>query len=64
MGKLNRIGDVLKKHKISQYRLHKDSGVSYALINNYVKNAKQPSLETLAKLARALNVPGKDLIDF
>lgn len=64
MGKFNRIAEVLKQKKVSQYRLHKDAGVSYSLINAYTKNRRQPSLETLAKLANALGVPGKDLINF
>jgi transcriptional regulator with XRE-family HTH domain len=64
MAKLNRIAEVLKERGISQYRLHKDSGVSNALINSYCKNTHQPSLVTLVKLAKALKVPGKDLINF
>ena len=59
---LNRIAEVLKEKGVSQYRLHKDSQVSYSLINNYVSNAKQPTLETLDKLAKALKVNLKDLI--
>jgi transcriptional regulator with XRE-family HTH domain len=59
---LNRIAEVLEEKGVSQYRLHKDSGVSYSLINNYVANAKQPTLETLKKLADALGY--KSLKDF
>jgi putative transcriptional regulator len=60
---LNRLGEVLSKKKISQYRLHKDSNVSYALINNYVSNNRQPTLNTLFKLAEALGVNPKELIN-
>jgi len=60
---LNRIGEVLKEKGVSQYRLYKDSGVSYSLINNYVANKKQPTLETLEKLALALKVSLRDLIN-
>lgn len=62
--KLNRIGDILKDKGITAYRLHKDTGTAYALISAYVKNARQPSMETLKKISDALGVPGKDLINF
>jgi transcriptional regulator with XRE-family HTH domain len=61
---LNRLGDVLKKKGISQYRLHKDTGISYSLINNYCANKQQPGLKQLELIARTLSVAGKDLINF
>lgn len=64
MEKLNRLAEVLEKNRVSQYRLHKESGVSNALINAYCKNTRQPSLLTLKKLAETLGVKGKDLINF
>jgi putative transcriptional regulator len=63
MPKLNRIIDVLKQKGISQYRLHKDSGVSYTLVNSYCQQKRQPSLETLFKLAKALKVNPRELIN-
>ena len=64
MEKLNRIGEVIEKKGITAYRLHKDSGITYALISAYVKNTKQPTLETLKRIAEALDIKGKDLISF
>jgi transcriptional regulator with XRE-family HTH domain len=61
---LNRIAEVLREKGVSQYRLQKDSGVAYSQINAYVQNTRQPGLETLKKLAEALGVKGKDLINF
>jgi transcriptional regulator with XRE-family HTH domain len=61
---LNRLAEVLKKKGITQYRLHKDSGISYALINGYYSNKKQPGLDQLHRIAQTLQVPGKDLINF
>jgi transcriptional regulator with XRE-family HTH domain len=61
--KLNRIAEILKEKEITQYRLHKESGVGYSLINSYFKNTRQPSLETIFKLAKALKVNPKELIN-
>jgi putative transcriptional regulator len=61
--KLNRIGEILNEKGITAYRLHKDSRVAYALISAYVKNKRQPSIETLFKLAKALQVNPKDLLN-
>jgi putative transcriptional regulator len=63
MAKLNRLKDVLAKQGVSQYRLHKDSGISYSLINGYCSNAKQPSMETLFKLAKTLKINPRELIN-
>jgi transcriptional regulator with XRE-family HTH domain len=66
MSELNRIKEVLAKDKKkwTAYRLHKESGITYALISAYLKNQKQPTLETLKKIADAMEVKGKDLINF
>jgi transcriptional regulator with XRE-family HTH domain len=60
---LNRILEVLEEKGVSQYRLHKDSGISYALINAYTKNAKQPGLKQLKLIADTLGVKVRDLIN-
>lgn len=62
--KLNRLLDILDKKKMSQYKLHKDSGISYSLVNDYCLNKRQPGLKQLKVLSKALEVPGKDLINF
>lgn len=61
--KLNRLGDILKEKGITAYRLHRDSGVGYPLITAYVKNTRQPSLQTMFKLAKTLKVNPKDFIN-
>jgi len=63
MAKLNRLKEVLAKQGVSQYRLHKDSGISYSLINGYCSNAKQPTLETIFRIAKALKVNPRELIN-
>lgn len=60
--KFNKVLEVLESKEISQYRLAKLSGVSAALINAYCQNTRQPSLETLYKLAKALKVTPCDLL--
>lgn len=61
--KLNRLAEVLKEKGITAYRLSKDSGVAYDLISAYSKNERQPSMETLFKLGKALEMNPKDLIN-
>ena len=61
--KLNRLVDVLKEKGITAYRLSKDSGVAYDLISAYTKNTRQPSLETLFKLAKTLKIDPRDLLN-
>jgi transcriptional regulator with XRE-family HTH domain len=61
--KLNRIGDILKEQTITAYRLSKDARVAYPLVSAYVKNTRQPSMETLFKLAKALKVNPRELIN-
>jgi len=61
---LNKLAQILKKQGVSQYQLAKDSGVAYSLINAYHSNKRQPSLDTLHKLAKALGVKGCDLLNF
>jgi putative transcriptional regulator len=61
---LNRIGEILEKKGMSQYRLAKDSGISYSLINGYCQNKAQPGLKQLKVIAETLGVSGKELINF
>lgn len=61
--KLNRLIDVLKEKEITAYRLAKDSGVAYDLVRAYTRNDRQPSMETLFKLAKALKISPKELIN-
>lgn len=64
MEKLNRIGEVAEKRKITAYRIAEDTGITYALVSAYIKNRKQPTIKTLKKISDYLGVKGKDLINF
>lgn len=64
MDKLNRIKEVIDKQKKTPYRVHKDTGITYALVSAYVKNVKQPTLETLKRISDYLGVKGRDLLNF
>lgn len=60
--KLNCIKEVLDERGISQTWLAKQLDKSFNSINSYVCNRSQPNLETLAKIAKCLNVKVADLI--
>ena len=59
---MNRIKEVLDQRGIKQVWLADQLGKSYNMVNSYVKNRRQPSLEVLYKIAEILNVDVKDLI--
>lgn len=62
--KLNRIAEILEEKDISQYRLAKMTGISNSLINSYCNNRRDPGIESLQKIAKALKVKGGDLLTF
>ena len=62
--KLHRIKEVLESQGKSQYWLAKETGITDMSINGYFHNRVSPSLEQLKKIAEALGVSGKDLINF
>lgn len=59
---MNRIKEVLDKKGIKQTWLAEKLGKSYNMVNGYVQNRRQPSLETLFEIANILEVNPKDLI--
>lgn len=59
---MNRIKEVLKQKGIKQTWLAKNLGKSYNMINAYVQNRRQPSIEDLYQIAELLNVETKDLL--
>jgi len=59
---MNRIKEVIKDKGIKQKWLAEQLGKSYNVVNSYVQNRRQPSLETLFEIAKILNVKVKDLI--
>lgn len=60
--KLNRIKEVLDEKGITQTWLAKQLDKSFNSVNAYVCNRSQPNLETLAQIAKCLNVKVADLI--
>lgn len=61
---MHRIKEVLKEKKKSAYWLAQETEISYNSIHGYVNNKVIPSLPNLYKIASALKVSGKDLINF
>ncbi|HEY0655483.1 MAG TPA: helix-turn-helix transcriptional regulator [Chryseosolibacter sp.] len=61
--KLHRIKEVLKEKGRSGYWLAKETEISYNSINGYVNNRIEPSLTNLFRIAEALKVSPKELIN-
>ena len=59
---MNRIKEVLEEKGIKQTWLAERLGKSFSIVNAYVCNRRQPSLEVLFEIARLLQVDVKDLI--
>ena len=59
----NRIKEVLEERGIKQTWLAEKLGKSFCMVNSYVCNRRQPSLEVLFEIAKILNVDPKELID-
>ncbi len=59
---MNRIKEVLAEKGIKQTWLAEKLGKSYNMVNSYVQNRSQPSLEDLYKIAEILEVKTKDLL--
>lgn len=59
---MNRIKEVLEQKRFSQAWLSEKLGKSYNIVNGYCNNNRQPSLETLFRIATILGVQVKDLL--
>jgi transcriptional regulator with XRE-family HTH domain len=59
---MNRIKEVLYEKGIKQVWLAEKLGKSYNMVNSYVQNRRQPSLEVLYHISEILGVDVKDLI--
>jgi transcriptional regulator with XRE-family HTH domain len=59
---MNRIKEVLEERGIKQTWLAEKLGKSFCMVNSYVCNRRQPSLEVLFEIAKILNVDTKDLL--
>ncbi len=60
---MNRIKEILEEKGIKQIWLADKMEKSYNMINSYVQNRRQPSLEVLFKIASILDISVKELID-
>lgn len=58
----NRIKEVLEEKGIKQTWLAEKLGKSFCIVNSYVCNRRQPSLDVLFEIANILQVNPKDLI--
>ena len=59
---MNRIKEVLEERGIKQTWLADRLGKSFCIVNSYVCNRRQPSLDVLFEIAKILNVDPKELI--
>ena len=59
---MNRIKEVLSEKGIKQTWLADKLGKSYNMVNSYVQNRRQPSIECLYEIAEILNVEAKELL--
>lgn len=60
---MNRIKEVLEKKGVKQTWLAEKLGKSFSIVNAYVCNRRQPSLETLFQIAEILGVDVKEIIN-
>jgi len=59
---MNRIKEVLDQKGIKQVWLADQLGKSYNMVNSYVQNRRQPTLEILNQIAEILNLDVRDLV--
>lgn len=59
---MNRIKEVLEDKGIKQMWLAEKLGKSFSIVNAYVCNRRQPSLDVLYQIANLLKVDVKDLL--
>ncbi|MFY0599339.1 MAG: helix-turn-helix transcriptional regulator [Cyclobacteriaceae bacterium] len=59
---MNRIKAVLEEKGIKQTWLAGKLAKSYNMVNSYVQNRRQPSIEDLYKIAEILDVDAKELL--
>ena len=60
---MNRIKEVLKEQGRTQTWLAEKIEKSYVVVTNYCNNKTQPSLPTLLKIAKVLDVDVKELLE-
>ena len=60
---MNRIKEVLEEKGIKQTWLAEKLGKSYNMVNSYVQNRRQPSIEILYDIAKLLKVDPRELLN-
>lgn len=61
--RLNRVKEVLQEKGRSQYWLRNETGITDVSISAYVNGRSEPSLNNLFRMAEALGVDPKELIN-
>lgn len=59
---MNRIKEVLLEKGLTQTWLSEKLGKSYNMVNSYVQNRRQPSIEILFEIGRILKIEAKELL--
>jgi putative transcriptional regulator len=59
---MNRIKEVLENKGITQTWLAEELGKSYNMVNSYVQNRRQPTIEVLFEIGRILQIEPRDLL--
>jgi transcriptional regulator with XRE-family HTH domain len=59
---LNAIKEALEGKDRSLYWLANETELSYSLLHSYVSGKREPGLENLFKIAKAMKIDPKDLI--
>ena len=59
---MNRIKEVLEKKGIKQIWLAEQLDKSYNMVNSYVQNRRQPSIECLYEIAEILSIEASELL--
>jgi putative transcriptional regulator len=59
---MNRIKVILEEKQMTQVELNNRLEKSYNMVNSYVQNRRQPSIELLYKIADLLEVSVKELL--
>jgi putative transcriptional regulator len=59
---MNRIKYELEKKGLTQMWLAENLGKSYNMVNSYVQNRRQPSIEQLYKIAFLLKIEARELL--
>jgi transcriptional regulator with XRE-family HTH domain len=60
---MNRIKEVLEEKGKTQTWLSEKLGKSYNMVNSYVQNRRQPSIEILYDIAKILKVDPRELLN-